>query len=118
MSLINPIDKRKSCDYMGRTRRDAEVFNTGCGFCECLDGTVTCYEDLVPDVDGDLNTTQLKLLKEVILQVYFFQYSQDEHVLIDIRHINQHPSEGNFSVKAMNRSIEHLYRAICSDCRW
>lgn len=100
LSLLNPIALRKSCEYMGRSRKDGEVFNTGCGFCECLDGEVTCYEDLVPNVDGELNATQLKLLKEIILQIYFFQFSQEEHVLIDIRHINQHPSESKFFNKS------------------
>ena len=58
-------------------------------FSECLDGKVSCFEDYVPDNSGRLNASQLGLLKEEVMQVFYFQYNHNEHVLINIRHIHQ-----------------------------
>lgn len=63
-------------------------------YSQCLNGNVTCFEDYVPETSGNLTSSQLQLLKSEILQAFNFQFNHDEHVLIDIRVIHQHPSEG------------------------
>ena len=55
---------------------------------------MSCLEDYVPDSSGRLNASQLNLLREEIMQVFYFQYNHDEHVVINIRHIHQHPTTG------------------------
>lgn len=59
---------------------------------ECLDGNVTCFEDYVPSTTGQLNKEQLLQLKDELVQLFYFQYNHEDHVLIDIRHIHQHPT--------------------------
>lgn len=59
---------------------------------ECLDGIVSCFEDYVPSgPDNHLNASQLEKLENELTQLFLFQYFHDDHVLIDIRHIHQHP---------------------------
>lgn len=57
-----------------------------------MDGVTTCFEEYVPSSMGTINDTQIQLLKDELTQLFYFQFNHNEHVMIDIRHIHQHPT--------------------------
>ena len=59
-------------------------------FCnsQCLNGTTHCYENYIPDENGTLNETQLRLFQDEILRIFYIQYNHDNGaLLVDLRHI-------------------------------
>lgn len=60
---------------------------------------------------GEINSTQLKLLKDELIQLFHFQYSHNGHVLIDVRHIHQHPtlSESAMTILARIIRLDNYY---------
>ena len=63
-------------------------------YSECLNGEVTCFEDYVPNVSGQLNSTQLAKLKTELILLFYFQENREEHILVDVRHIHRYPTTG------------------------
>lgn len=63
---------------------------------ECLDGNVTCFDNYVPDVEGRLNATQVNELRDLLLQLFFFEYNHQDSILVDIRKIHQYITDSKF----------------------
>jgi Ca2+-binding EF-hand superfamily protein len=81
---------RNSCQYKGVEHADGAVFQPEhqCGICECLDGTVTCFEDFVPDMQNRLNRTQLNTLSDLVIKFFVFENNRKDNILSDIRKIS------------------------------
>ena len=55
-----------------------------------MHGNVTCFEDFVPNIDGQLNATQIDDLKYLLLQLFLFEYTHQDSILVDIRVIHKY----------------------------
>ena len=51
---------------------------------------MTCFEDFVPNIDDQLNATQIEHLKYLLLQLFFFEYTYQMRILVDVRVIHQY----------------------------
>ena len=59
---------------------------------ECLDGEITCFEDYIPNMSGSLNESQVKLLKDELIQLFYFEYKHNDLITVDIRHVHANPT--------------------------
>lgn len=73
---------------------------------ECLDGNVTCFEDYIPDVEGRLNATQVNELRDLLLQLFFFDYNHQDSVLVDITDIHQYITHSKFDESIHHYSLQ------------
>ncbi len=59
---------------------------------ECLNGEITCFNTYTPDKNGELTEEQVEQLKDELVQLFYFQYKHNEHLMIDIRHVHKNPT--------------------------
>ena len=50
---------------------------------------MTCFEEFVTNVDGQLNTTQLNQLSHLLKQFFYFEDNHKDSILHDIRKISR-----------------------------
>jgi Ca2+-binding EF-hand superfamily protein len=115
----NQCTQRSLCHYQGSQYSDGQVFEPvhGCGICECLDGNVTCFEEFVPDVDGQLNSTQLDQLSDLLKQFFYFENNHKDSILYDIRDISRiiSDSESYISNDTQMSVLREWFRHYDSD---
>ena len=69
-----------------------------CMYSECLDGNVTCFEDFVPNVEGELNATQLNQLSHLLKQFFYFENNHKDSILSNIRDIARIISDSEYEL--------------------
>ncbi|KAL5467265.1 hypothetical protein EMCRGX_G031468 [Ephydatia muelleri] len=77
-----------TCYNNGRSVQNGLTVSSGCGFCKCNKGKLTCHENFIPDAQGSLNSTQLIEFKREVLLLYFVQYINQAQLAVDVSYLD------------------------------